>query len=47
VRPAVERSWVEFESERRIRALLDKLTHEARVERNERALRALIVRPVH
>lgn len=43
VRPAVEQAWYEFESERRIRALLDELTHKARVVRNERALRALVL----
>ncbi len=45
VRPAVERSWVEFESERRIRALLERLKRESRIERNERALRALVPTP--
>ncbi|HEY6195409.1 MAG TPA: peptidylprolyl isomerase [Candidatus Eisenbacteria bacterium] len=43
VRPLVERAWVEFESERRIRALLDGLKREARLERNERALRTIVL----
>ncbi len=41
VRAAVERSWYEVESERRIRARLEELKRAARIERNERALRAL------
>jgi hypothetical protein len=44
VRPLVERSWYEAESERRIRALLDSLKKTAHIERNERALSS-IVRP--
>ncbi len=43
VRGAVERSWYEHESERRIRALLDELERAARIERNEAALRALVL----
>lgn len=41
VRPMVERSWYETESERMIRALLNDLKRRARLERNERALRAI------
>lgn len=41
VRPMVERSWYETESERMIRALLDDLKRRARLERNERALRSI------
>ncbi len=44
VRPQVERSWYEEESERRIRGLLDSLKRTARIERNEPALRSLVMR---
>ena len=43
VRPQLERAWYEFESDRRIRALLDTLERSARIERNERALRAIVL----
>ena len=43
VRPAVERSWYDSESERRIRALLDSLKQRARIQRNESALRAIVL----
>jgi hypothetical protein len=43
VRPLVERAWYEVESERRIRALLDQLKKSARIQRNEPALRALVL----
>ncbi len=43
VRPQVERSWYEFESERRVRELLDDLKRKARVVRNQKALRALVL----
>ena len=42
VRADVERSWYEFESERRIRARLDELRRAARIESNEPALQALV-----
>lgn len=45
VRGDVERSWNEAESERRIRAYLDRLKREAKFQRNEAALRALVRRP--
>lgn len=44
-RPEIERAWYEFESERRIRALLDGLKQKAVRTRNEAALRALVLRP--
>jgi hypothetical protein len=44
VREDVLRSWNEQESERRIRALLDRLKREAKLERNEAALRAMVTR---
>ena len=42
VRRAVETSWNEVESERRIRRLLDALKRETKIERNERALQSLV-----
>jgi hypothetical protein len=50
VRPLVERAWYEAESERRIRALLDGLKKTAHLQRNEPALRAIVLsspRPAH
>jgi hypothetical protein len=47
VRPLVERSWYEAESERRIRALLDSLKKTAHLQRNEPALRALVLSSPH
>jgi hypothetical protein len=47
VRPLVERSWYEAESERRIRALLDSLKQTAHLQRNEPALRALVLSSPH
>ncbi len=44
VKSQVERAWYEVESERRIRSLLDGLKRAARIERNEAALRRLVVR---
>ncbi len=44
VRGQVERAWYELESERRIRSMLDGLKRAARIERNEVALRKLVVR---
>ena len=43
VRPLVERAWYEAESERRIRALLDSLVKSAHIQRNEPALRAIVL----
>lgn len=42
-RPMVERLWYETESERLIRAKLDELKQGARIQRNEPALRALVL----
>ncbi len=42
-RPMVERMWYETESDRRIRATLDSLKRQARIVRNEAALRALVL----
>lgn len=44
-REAVLRSWIDAETERRIRALLDQLKREAKLERNEAALRAIVLPP--
>lgn len=44
VRDQVLRAWNEQESERRIRAFLDALKRQARLERNAPALRALVAR---
>jgi hypothetical protein len=43
VREQVKQAWFEAESERRIRALLDQLKRAARVERNDKALRAIVL----
>jgi hypothetical protein len=43
VRDAVHQAWLEAESERRIRALLDQLKAAARVQRNDAALRAIVL----
>lgn len=43
-RPMVERMWYETESDRLIRAKLDGLKRQARVLRNEAALRALVLK---
>src|SRR5262245_35421499 len=43
VREEVKRSWYEYESERRIRGRLDELRRAARVQRNEKALRSLVL----
>lgn len=43
VRESVLRSWYDVETERRIRALLEQLKRAARFERNEPALRALVL----
>ncbi len=43
VQQQVLRAWYDDESERRIRALLDTLKRRARLERNDRALRALVL----
>jgi hypothetical protein len=45
VRNRVQEAWYEAESERRIRALLDQLKAAAHVERNEAALRAIVLSP--
>jgi hypothetical protein len=45
VRPQLERAWTEAESERRVKELLDGLEHHARIEKNDRALRALVLSP--
>ena len=45
VRLQVEQAWSEAESERRIRKLLDTLKRETRVERNDRALQAVVTAP--
>jgi hypothetical protein len=44
VHQVVARAWVEEESERRIRALLATLKQSARIQRNEPALRALVLK---
>jgi len=44
-RPMVEREWYETESDRLIRAKLDGLKRDARIVRNESALRALVLSP--
>jgi len=43
VRDAVQQAWLEAESERRIRALLDQLKAAARVQKNDAALRAIVL----
>ena len=43
VREGVQQAWLEAESERRIRALLDQLKAAARVQRNDAALRAIVL----
>jgi hypothetical protein len=43
VREQAKQAWFEAESERRIRALLDQLKRAARVERNDKALRAIVL----
>jgi len=43
VRPQVERAWAEYESERRVQAVLANLESHARIEKNDRALRALVL----
>jgi len=45
VRTAVQQAWYEAESERRIRALLDQLKAAAKLQRNEAALRAIVLSP--
>jgi len=45
VRDAVQQAWLEAESERRIRALLDQLKAAARVQKNDAALRAIVLSP--
>ena len=45
VRNDVERSWNEYESERRIRGRLDQLKAEARIQYNDKALRGLVLSP--
>jgi hypothetical protein len=45
VRGEVQRSWYEFESERRIRGRLDELKAAARIEYNDKALRGLVLAP--
>jgi hypothetical protein len=45
VRERVEQTWYELESERRVRALLDQLKAAASVQRNETALRAIVLSP--
>jgi len=45
VRPEVQRSWYEYESERRIRKRLDELKRAARIEYNDKALRELVLSP--
>lgn len=45
VRGEVQRSWYEFESERRIRARLDELKKAARIEYNDKTLRGLALSP--
>ena len=45
VKPAVQQAWFDAESERRVRALLDQLKAAARVQRNEVALRAIVLAP--
>ena len=44
VRAEAEGSWYEFESERRVRGLIDGLKAQAKLHRNEPALRALVLR---
>jgi len=43
VREQVQQAWYEQESERRVRALLDQLQRAARVERNDKALRGIVL----
>jgi hypothetical protein len=45
VKTKVQEAWYEAESERRIRALLDQLKAAAKVQRNETALRAIVLSP--
>jgi hypothetical protein len=45
VRADVQRSWYEFESERRIRKRLEDLKRAARIEYNDKALRELVLSP--
>jgi hypothetical protein len=45
VRERVQEAWYEVESERRIRALLDQLKAAANVQRNDAALRAIVLSP--
>ncbi len=43
VRGEVQRSWYEFESERRIRGRLDQLKREAHIQYNDKVLRGLVL----
>jgi hypothetical protein len=45
VRTNVQQAWYEVESERRIRALLDQLKATAKLQKNDAALRAIVLSP--